>query len=135
MKKIVSQGVLSMFCGNCGTQNPDTNSFCKNCGSPLIKQQTAVPVVPAPVPAVAVQLGQQIPVKKGRNWPGIMSAVAGITGFLIYPYILGALAVVLGGYSIYTTHKKTGKTAVIAVAGIIIGITAMLLNYFYIFIF
>ena len=26
-----------MFCGDCGTQNPDTNAFCKNCGKPVKK--------------------------------------------------------------------------------------------------
>jgi hypothetical protein len=38
-----------MFCGECGTDNPDTNRFCKNCGKPVneILQQPA----PAPVPA------------------------------------------------------------------------------------
>ncbi len=49
-----------MFCGECGTQNPDTNQFCKNCGKPLRRpqqapapQQTAVPVPPVAVPAPA----------------------------------------------------------------------------------
>ena len=23
------------FCGRCGTQNPDENKFCSNCGAPL----------------------------------------------------------------------------------------------------
>lgn len=27
-----------MFCGNCGTQNPDNAAFCKRCGSQLRKQ-------------------------------------------------------------------------------------------------
>ena len=51
-----------MFCGECGTQNPDTNQFCKNCGKPLVTATTCstacqIPVTypaaqPAPVPAV-----------------------------------------------------------------------------------
>ena len=28
-----------MFCGKCGTQNPDTAAFCKNCGTRLNGQQ------------------------------------------------------------------------------------------------
>lgn len=31
-----------MFCGECGTQNPDTNQFCRNCGKPLPRHQPAV---------------------------------------------------------------------------------------------
>lgn len=29
------QGEIVMFCGKCGTQNPDTNAFCFKCGHPL----------------------------------------------------------------------------------------------------
>lgn len=66
-----------MFCGECGTQNPDTNQFCKNCGKPLRKPQqapvpqpTAVPaqpvaayqpVTPSPVPQVSGAQAQGIP--------------------------------------------------------------------------
>jgi hypothetical protein len=36
-----------MFCGECGTQNPDTNQFCKNCGKPLRRSQPqAAPAQP-----------------------------------------------------------------------------------------
>lgn len=27
---------LILFCGECGTQNPDSNKFCNNCGKPII---------------------------------------------------------------------------------------------------
>jgi hypothetical protein len=38
-----------MFCGECGTQNPDTNRFCINCGKPLKENLNASPVAhPAP---------------------------------------------------------------------------------------
>ncbi len=49
-----------MFCGECGTQNPDTNQFCKNCGKALrrpqqapVPQPAAVPVPPVAAPPVA----------------------------------------------------------------------------------
>jgi len=28
-----------MYCGNCGTSNPDINKFCRECGSPLTQSQ------------------------------------------------------------------------------------------------
>jgi len=41
-----------MFCGECGTQNPDTNRFCINCGKPLKKYLNTSPVA-HPAPAAA----------------------------------------------------------------------------------
>lgn len=38
-----------MFCGKCGTQNPDNAAFCKNCGANLAGQRKA-PVKTAPRP-------------------------------------------------------------------------------------
>jgi hypothetical protein len=40
-----------MFCGECGTENPDTNQFCKNCGKPLKKKPQQPDTVPAPAVA------------------------------------------------------------------------------------
>lgn len=31
-----------MYCGQCGTSNPDTNRFCINCGGPIQKAETPV---------------------------------------------------------------------------------------------
>jgi hypothetical protein len=38
---------MFMFCGECGTQNPDTNQFCKNCGNPLKKNAATAPLSPS----------------------------------------------------------------------------------------
>jgi hypothetical protein len=151
-----------MFCSECGTQNPDTNQFCKNCGNPLRKSQqtpapqpAAVPVQPSatppaqpvyyqPQPAVVQpegirQPGVTTPPVPPRNTGllvlGILSVLAGAAAFFFYPYILGAIAVVLGGTSVFVTRKKTGKIAFIAVIGIIIGIAAILTDNFYFLLF
>jgi len=52
-----------MFCGECGTKNPDTNQFCSNCGKPLKKNLDPSPVShPAPAAApVPVQTAAQQP--------------------------------------------------------------------------
>ncbi|MDP3564402.1 MAG: zinc ribbon domain-containing protein, partial [Methanoregula sp.] len=46
-----------MFCGECGTENPDTNQFCKNCGKPLKKKQ--LQPIPVPVPVVVTPASPQ----------------------------------------------------------------------------
>jgi hypothetical protein len=145
-----------MFCGECGTQNPDTNQFCKNCGKPLRRPQqipapqpATVPIQPVaaqplaqpvyyqPQPAVSAPaiVTLQEPVKTGRNWLGGLSVVAGIASLIVYPYILGTLAIILGGYSLYATRKKTGKIAFIAIIGIVIGLAAILVDNFYLVLF
>ncbi len=31
-----------MFCVYCGTENPDSGCFCRNCGKPLVKDALGV---------------------------------------------------------------------------------------------
>ena len=50
-----------MFCGECGTQNPDTNQFCSNCGKPLKKNLNASPVAPLAPAAAPVPVQQAAP--------------------------------------------------------------------------
>jgi hypothetical protein len=59
-----------MFCGVCGTENPDTNQFCNNCGKPLKKKQ----LQPEPVPAQ----GPTIPKKPdaSKKWVIIGAVIA-----------------------------------------------------------
>jgi len=92
------------------------------------------PVIQHPAAAVEQHAGA-VTVKPARNWAGIGSLVLGILSWIIIPYILGTLAVILGIVSLYKTKKSTGKIAIIAVVGIVIALAAMLVNYFYIFIF
>jgi hypothetical protein len=150
-----------MFCGECGTQNPDTNQFCKNCGKPLRRplqvpapQPAGVPAPPAvhpqappvyypPQPAPAQPQGVTAgttapagpPKSRGLLVLGILSILAGIAAFVLYPYILGALAIVTGGGSVYGTRKKTGKIAYVAIIGIVIGLAAILVDNFYFVLF
>jgi len=143
-----------MFCGECGTQNPDTNQFCKNCGKPLRKVQHAPAPQPAAVPAQAPAAPVQPayyppqpagyapaaapatpPKNTGMLVLSIVSVIAGIAAFVFYPYILGTLAIVLGGISVFITRKKTGKIAFLAVAGILIGLASIITDNFYFILF
>jgi hypothetical protein len=122
-----------MFCGECGTENPDTNSFCKNCGKTLKRSPQAVPVPPPPPPTNTVVLQQTV--KAPRNWLGIGSVILGILAWLLIPYILGCIAVILGIISIYKWKKERNTLAIAGIAGILIAVAGMLVNFFYIFIF
>lgn len=140
-----------MFCGECGTQNPDTNQFCKNCGKPLAKRQQApqpaaqpapVPVTypaarqPAPVPAVPYQLpvapSAPVPVTapggapaRRWNWLGIVSVLPGILAFGILPLILGLSAILIGTAGLILYRKATGRIGISSIIGIVLGIAAI----------
>lgn len=148
-----------MFCGECGTQNPDTNQFCKNCGKPLRRPLQAQPPVPAvavppaaapqPAPAqpvsppptagyppvAAVPAGAPVPAKpplnKGLLALGIIGLVAGVVSWFRYPYLLGILAVVLGGITLAKTENRKGAIAIIAVIAILIGLGCIVFDLFY----
>ena len=140
-----------MFCGKCGTQNPDTNAFCKNCGSPLRRPRQPAPApqpaaAPAPAPQpvyyqpapTAVSGAPAVakpPLNKGMLALGILGIVIGCVSFFFYPYLCGIAAIVLGGISLFRTEKKTGITGIIAIAALIIGFASVILDHFYLVIF
>ncbi|HII98278.1 MAG TPA: zinc-ribbon domain-containing protein [Methanoregula sp.] len=119
-----------MFCGECGTENPDTNQFCKNCGNALRKapvtEHSGAPAVPVPVPQAPV-----LPVSNpgtGISTTGkiaiVLGALCGVTAFFILPYLLGMIAVLLGAFVLYKKNK-------IGVICILLGISAIIFDYFY----
>lgn len=118
-----------MFCGECGTENPENNRFCRNCGKPLRKSAAAgqpVPAVPgpadsSPAPAPAIPA----PGKKWINWIGIAALACAVLSWGILTILLVILAVILGTISLYKTRKETGKIAISAVAAIIIALAAI----------
>lgn len=132
-----------MFCGECGTQNPDTNQFCRNCGKPLRQRQAAAPAaatptvaapapapggyVPAPCPApvTAVPVPGTAP-KRGINWLGIVSLILAIVSWGILTGILAFAAIVLGVVSIFLSRKVTGRIGITSILGIVIGIAAII---------
>ena len=146
-----------MFCSECGTQNPDTNQFCKNCGKPLrISQQVrypqpvGVPVQPVatPPPAQPVYYSPQpaviqpvtaAPVKPAGNTGmlvlGIIGVLVGIGSWFRYPYLLAILAIVLGGVVIAKSENKKGAAMVIACLAILIGLACIVVDVFYFTIF
>lgn len=152
-----------MFCGECGTPNPDTNQFCKNCGKPLRKPQHAPAPNPAaaPVPAPTAPVQQAQPayyqppagyapaaavpasaaavarpaLNKGLLALGIVGIILGIVSWFFYPYLCGIAAVVLGGVSFYKAENKMGIVAILAVVAIVIGLASVVVTNFYLVLF
>jgi hypothetical protein len=148
-----------MFCSECGTDNPDTNHFCKNCGKPLKKRQPqAVPVQPVaayqPVtpPYVPPVRGAPPQAAQPATAPGApapvasttdkLLSVAGIVGFLVsivslfkYPYLCGIVAILLGALVLFKSENKKRKGVIIGVIGLIIGLGSIIVDIFYFTIF
>jgi hypothetical protein len=123
-----------MFCGECGTQNPDTNTFCKNCGKPLKKVQApaapAAAQAPQPAPArVQPATGVQAPVK--QTWSrgkklAAGSIALGIVSFIFLPYVLGIAGIILGAFAVRDRYYPGALGAALCFA-------AMFVSFFYIF--
>ena len=159
-----------MFCGECGTKNPDTNKFCINCGKPLRKTTAAAQPVPPPaieippqsedylfppfstggtvpnnpikatkssatVAPVTTALPATQPAQSPRDWFAIVSFILALVSWMIYPIIIGFFAMGIGIFSLYAAKKKQSKIPVIAVIAVIIGLLAIVLNFFWLDIF
>lgn len=130
-----------MLCDECGTQNPDTNQFCNNCGKPLKESRMTAPVAqPAPLQvqekqSVTSPLAPEAVIRQKRTWLGIVSLIPAIFSWIIYPILLGIVAIILGIVSIYIWKKKGTRFPASAVISIIIGLLAVVLNIFWMDIF
>ena len=128
-----------MFCNECGTQNPDTNRFCKNCGKPLPRRQPAaqpaVPPAPAPAAPVAplplpVTAAAPAPApgaapKRKWNWLGWLSFIIGILSWGILTIIVAIVAILLGTLSLFLFRRATGRIGISSIIGILLGIAAI----------
>jgi predicted lipid-binding transport protein (Tim44 family) len=138
-----------MFCGECGTQNPDSNQFCRNCGKPLTRRQPAtqpaaqpapLPLVPspearsAPVPPAPIQppvidaapaLAPAAAPKRTRNWLGIVSFLLSILSWGILTIIFAIGAILLGIAGTFLFRKATGRIGISGIIGIVLGIAAI----------
>jgi hypothetical protein len=145
---------MFMFCGECGTQNPDTNQFCKNCGKPLKKnaaaqssQSAQAPVATPPsslgfyVPPSQTTVvaeppaGAKPPLNKGLLLLDILSILIASVSWFVYPYICGTLAIVLGGVVLFKSRNKKGTGAIIitilGILGLVIGLASILVDLYY----
>jgi hypothetical protein len=137
-----------MFCGECGTQNPDTNQFCRNCGKPLIRRQPAAQPASEPVPipfpypaaqptlvpaapgnpAVAAAASGAVPgavSKRPKNWLGIASLAFGILSWAVLTIIFATGAILLGVAGTFLFGKATGRIGISGIVGIVFGIAAI----------
>lgn len=108
-----------MRCVKCQFENSDSAAFCKNCGTPL-RHQLSIVYPPQPnyvyVP----------PAKKAYSWRDISTVtgfVCALLGFINFWIVLCPVGLFLSFLGF-----RADKTKGLAVAGIIIAITSMLVK-------
>jgi uncharacterized protein with PQ loop repeat len=106
-----------------------TNPFSQQ-SFPVPPPGMTVPQAPATTSHSATQRG-----KSPRNWLAIISFILALLSWVIYPIIIGIFAMGLGIFSLYSAKKQQSKIPVIAVIAIIIGLLAIVLNFFWLDIF
>jgi len=62
---------------------------------------------------------------------GIGGVILGIVSWFRYPYILGILAIVIGGIVIAKPQNRKGAVLIIAVLAILIGLASIVFDMFY----
>jgi hypothetical protein len=97
--------------------------------TPQAGAQPAVTAVPAPAPAPAASEAPK------RTWLGIISLIPAILSWILYPILLGIVAVFFGIASIALARKMGTKFPVAGVIAIIIGLLAIVVNIFWLDIF
>lgn len=123
-----------MFCGECGTENPETNRFCKSCGKPLKRAGSGVnpaPAVSGPAPVIPPIQPPVMPApakKRKLNWIGIVSLICGILSWGILTILLALIAIILGVISLYTLKKGQGRISVSGIFGILIALGAIMVS-------
>ncbi len=73
-----------MFCGNCGTQNPDNSPFCAGCGAKL----NEAPVAPAAPETDFAPVRRPAPKSKKGLFVGIIAAVVAVAVALVLIFCL-----------------------------------------------
>lgn len=109
-----------MKCPRCGTDNPPDKLFCENCDWRLdmeFKPERA---------SMAVQLSLATLVM------GALSVICVVMGSGIAATILGAIALVMGGYSVNVARLRGAGNLYVAMAGIglFLGIFGFLFGFF-----
>lgn len=119
-----------MFCGKCGANIPDENTFCSQCGSPIPNVSDLSSVQPdtqtfQPVPVI--MMAQPGPVKR-TNGAAIAGFVLGIVSVCLcwVPYVGLLLGIVGLIFSIVGISKKNacGSGGGFAITGLILSIIA-----------
>jgi len=104
----------------------------------LKENQPAAPVQPSyyiPPAGVQTAAAPSVTEKTKRTWLGIVSLIPAILSWVLYPVLLGIVAIVFGIASICLAKKQGTRFPASAVIAIIIGLLAIILNLFWLDIF
>jgi hypothetical protein len=104
-----------MYCGECGTQSTEGDTFCATCGEPLVAQTAVAAVHPPPPPQVHVYV-PGAPVVQATNGMAVAALVCGILGIFVLALIFGYV----GRRQIDESYGRYGGRGM-ATAGIVLG--------------
>lgn len=124
-----------MFCGKCGANIPEGNTFCSVCGAPINypSEQTTVQATSKPIQTVPViMVNQPAPVKK-TNGAAIAGLVFGIIALCLcwVPYVgvglgfVGFILSIIGISMISNCNSGAGSSItglILSIVGVIIGL-------------
>lgn len=110
------EGGAKMFCGQCGTNNPDNGQFCIKCGAALHTTQVGTPSSPG----FAAPTVQPFAGPTETSGKAIGSLICGLL-FFIFP--VAVVAIILGHLSLSDIRKAAGRLTGqgIAIAGLVLG--------------
>jgi hypothetical protein len=127
------------YCANCGKEMADNDTVCAQCGAPAQKTTanyiddasptTAKPdewmeSIPEPPVYLSNYAGDESltrPSSGGWMYEAIAGFIVSLVGLLLYPFILGIVAVVLGIVSLRKFKQMQQRGKGLAIAGIVIG--------------
>lgn len=118
-----------MFCGKCGSSNPENAKFCGKCGSAL-SLAVAPPSASAPTEDLAATTEPPVAAAYGQAPETSGKAVASLVcGFLFFFFPAAIAAIVLGHISLADIRKSAGRLRGhgIAVAGLVFGYLGVLI--------
>jgi Domain of unknown function (DUF4190) len=123
-----------MYCGNCGTANPESGRFCIKCGTALasvsVPQQGTPSMlnVPLGIPPSAYAAGAPPPFAgtPQRSGKALASLICGLFSW-IFPSAVAAI--ILGHFSLSEINRAAGrlKGRGMAVAGLVLGYGGILM--------
>lgn len=112
-----------MFCGQCGSPNPDGAKFCGKCGRDLQSAVSAPTPTHQDASSSTVPTAQPIPALVNPPTTSGKAVASLICGFLFFAFPAAIAAIILGHLSLSDIRKSAGRLTGegIAIGGLVLG--------------
>lgn len=123
-----------MFCNKCGTQIPDGQTVCPNCGTDNAQSAGNNGYQPYAQPQQQIIVTAPVQQSNGCATAGFVLSLIGLLLFS-FTFIFPILGVILSIVGIVKASKVNGTGRGLAIAGLIIGIIAFIPGILFIMLF